>query len=374
MPLNSKAISVWPFDELTPGATALDVHGGIDIAEVNGGNPSSDVVGLLGRARRVIRGGTSDQHFPRADTGVGDIFRIVNYPLGFAASAWVNQQTTFATTKKTILGKQTTGSTEWVLRIDTATNRAEAVVANDVPTAFTAQSTSTIPTGGGALHHIVLNYDAITQVVEIWFDGVLEDTATVTGTLGGSTAPFTISGEPGIGLFHDGDIDQCAVFGQKLTPTEIANLYNSGLGLAYPFVEDVIIPGGGIFLRPRLGYAYGPPELDSIRSPIASDITPVADTILLENIDQSKPYCFAGLKFFNDSLGLTVASPSSGSADITIETINSSPRFEAPASNTITAATPTTVSWNAHTNRVLATPSSIVGATHYQLVVSCSLT
>ncbi len=106
---------------------------------------------------------------------------------------------------------------------------------------------------------------------------------------------------------------------------------------------------------------------------IEGDITPVGDTITVSAPDATQPHCFAGCQFFSDEIG-TPAVPSAGTVAITIETINTEPIFEAVPANVINADAPLTISWAANTKRVRATPTGIVGATHYRLVVTANQT
>ena len=107
---------------------------------------------------------------------------------------------------------------------------------------------------------------------------------------------------------------------------------------------------------------------------IESIIVPIGDTIILDKIDAVKPHCFAGVQFFADAQGETQAVPGAGTVTVDVETINSTPIFEAVPSNVIQAATIATISWAANTQRVRAVPLGITVATHYRLVVTCNET
>jgi len=104
---------------------------------------------------------------------------------------------------------------------------------------------------------------------------------------------------------------------------------------------------------------------------LESDIELVATTITLAAPDAKQTHCFAGVSFYSDASGTPVV-PSSGTVDITIETVNNEDTFEAVPAGTIQAATPLTVSWAANTKRVRATPNAVAGATHYRLRVTCN--
>ena len=106
-----------------------------------------------------------------------------------------------------------------------------------------------------------------------------------------------------------------------------------------------------------------------------SDIVPVTETISLDGIDCSKPHCFAGVQFFASDDDTIPAIPTSGTVTIQIETLNTSPILESIPDNVIDIPLGLdTKSWAANTSRVVATPASIVGASHYRLAVSCNET
>lgn len=88
-----------------------------------------------------------------------------------------------------------------------------------------ALSTSTA--NDGNWHHIVGTYNGST--LRIYFDGVLESTAT--GTLN------TIIANLDFNRYQMSDsIDEVGFWFRVLTLSEITELYNSGAGLTYPFV------------------------------------------------------------------------------------------------------------------------------------------
>ncbi|MEE9367032.1 MAG: hypothetical protein V3W44_10120 [Dehalococcoidales bacterium] len=107
---------------------------------------------------------------------------------------------------------------------------------------------------------------------------------------------------------------------------------------------------------------------------IKSDIVTVGTTIDLDQIDTTKPHCFAGLQFFADSEGAVEATPGAGTVVITVQLINAVPVFEAITNGIIDVTNYGTVSWAGNTVRVLATPSGLTVATHYRLIVTCNET
>lgn len=103
-----------------------------------------------------------------------------------------------------------------------------------------------------------------------------------------------------------------------------------------------------------------------------SAVVAVDITIILGDLDTVRPHCFAGVQFFSDPEGLVPVVPSTGSLLLEVQTVNSTPVFEAVPSNIIDASAPSTLSWAANTKAVRITPSGVVGAVYYKLVVTCN--
>lgn len=89
-----------------------------------------------------------------------------------------------------------------------------------------------------AFHHICLVWDSTNEYYNFWFDGVKQDAPTDAGTP--LTTPITMSAENLYiarrdAQYFGGDIDELGFWSRSITDEEVAELYNSGAGLAYPF-------------------------------------------------------------------------------------------------------------------------------------------
>ena len=95
----------------------------------------------------------------------------------------------------------------------------------------------------GIWYHIVLNVDASGDTVDFWVNGtkVLTDSCNP-----GSVTPTVtrLGARPGApsDQYPDGIMDEVGVWDRFLTNAEIAELYNSGAGLTYPFIGADEIP------------------------------------------------------------------------------------------------------------------------------------
>ena len=82
-------------------------------------------------------------------------------------------------------------------------------------------------------YHVIGWFDSANNQIGISVNGI-SNTASAPSAFSG-TAPLFIGSRTGAGNFLDGRIDEAFLFRRVLTSTEINNLYNGGVGLAYPF-------------------------------------------------------------------------------------------------------------------------------------------
>lgn len=115
------------------------------------------------------------------------------------------------------------------------------------------------------------------------------------------------------------------------------------------------------------GGRRGPNKIFSL---VESDVTSIGTTIILDDLDLTRPHCFAGVQFFLDAAGLMPAVPTAGSVVVTAQTINSQPVYETVPGGVITASDPTTATWSGNTKAVKAIPSGVDVATHYKLILT----
>ena len=81
-------------------------------------------------------------------------------------------------------------------------------------------------------HHIVVTNDG--SNADIWIDGVKRGTDSTPTPSTYETAVTLKIGGGGTGFYFEGRIDEVGFWNRGLTDGEIASLYNSGAGLAYP--------------------------------------------------------------------------------------------------------------------------------------------
>ncbi len=110
---------------------------------------------------------------------------------------------------------------------------------------------------------------------------------------------------------------------------------------------------------------------------IISTVVAVSETIIVDRIDTVRPHCFAGVQFFADADGETIATPTAGEVQLSVSTVNSGNNgnvFENFTQDSMDLTNLCTRSWAANTTHVRAVPTGITGAAFYKLVVSCNTT
>lgn len=106
-----------------------------------------------------------------------------------------------------------------------------------------------------------------------------------------------------------------------------------------------------------------------------SDVVAVDTALTIDFIDPALPHNFVGFQFFSDAAGTTPVTPSSGTVDIGVGTINSYPEQDSVTAQQVDLADGDfTVSWAANTVNITATPDSVVGASYWKMKVTCNLT
>ena len=125
----------------------------------------------------------------------------------------------------------TDNNREWITRIHT-----------DDHARFFADDTGTTATGtysgagtdicDGTWHHYIARVNG--TIIDHWVDGTFEDDADMGGNLFNGIADITIAKDVS-GDAYAGLIDEIAIWNRTLNSSEISRLYNSSLGLQYPY-------------------------------------------------------------------------------------------------------------------------------------------
>lgn len=165
----------------------------------------------------------------------------VNLTTSLTISCWVKTTQTPAVTNPLLFGFYTTGNVVVGLFLRNTNALARLLVEDSAATLAGINSGAAI--NDGNWHFLVGTLTSgAPSTIELWIDGVSQGTTTATfgGNFNGPTARM---GQQATGLiFYSGAVDECAQWSRAITSTEIAQLYNSGSGLQYPFTSNTANP------------------------------------------------------------------------------------------------------------------------------------
>lgn len=84
----------------------------------------------------------------------------------------------------------------------------------------------------GTWYFVAATFDDATNAIKYYLNGAADGTATNTGVLAATTAPFNIGRRSYVGAeeYFDGVIDEVGVWSRVLTADEILTMYNGGSG------------------------------------------------------------------------------------------------------------------------------------------------
>lgn len=225
--LLSGVISVWELNE-TSGTTAFDAHGSND-----GANNSAVVnqSGILG----------TSYYLNSAYIGIPNTDGVFNLGGNFTVSMWVKIAYP-SIASRALLALGTSLTTKWQYMLYATGAETDDTLSFYVRTASGASSAMYSASNGSIFDsnwiHVVGTYDSSlsTERIKLYLngseeavaDGYAEDIVGIDeelaiGKWGSGTTPLVASTY----------VDQTAIWGRTLSDTEVAQLYNSGNGLAY---------------------------------------------------------------------------------------------------------------------------------------------
>jgi hypothetical protein len=164
----------------------------------------------------------------------------------FSIEAWVKiPATELCTGNKVAVGRyEGSGKASWWLGCDEIENHAAFSLRDNTGTGLRVVGTT--PINDGNWHHLVGVRDASAGENRIYVDGAEE-----TATSASYSASFASTHELNFGYmnanpyyYFPGSIDEIAVYGRALTPTEIQNHYNGGDGQSYCAEPPVVTNPG----------------------------------------------------------------------------------------------------------------------------------
>ncbi len=238
MALIDNLISYYKFDENT-GTTAEDIHSTHD-ATFDGAGTHWDATGIINSAG-LFSGTSGAVVTDHADFDVTGAISI---------SGWTYMTT--VNVNNVIASKRSGFNSTGIPFELTSTGNPDKFFSWRIKGSGDILTDTTIPIQANTWYHVVGTWDGTTQ--KLYINGVEEATRAASITITVNATDVNIGRLPGGGENTTGRLDEIGIWGRGLTGDEVAELYNAGAGLAYPFtsgtaVKDLI--GGGIIPFPR---------------------------------------------------------------------------------------------------------------------------
>lgn len=228
MALVDNLVSYWKLDETS--GTREDIHAANDLTDVN----------TVGAATGKINDGADFEFSNSEYLSISDASQTgLDGMTDFSVSLWFYQESVAATYPQLVSKWSETGNQ----RSYTVANVGGSIYFYHSPDGAGPNLRSV---NGGAVsnatwYHVVGTATTGTNNLKIYVNGTNVSSDTVAGAgIYNGTAAFQIGHADGpfagsSNQYFDGIIDEVGVWSRVLTGAEVAELYNSGNGLAYPF-------------------------------------------------------------------------------------------------------------------------------------------
>ena len=216
-------VAYWPLDETS--GPRLDMAGdGHDLTDNNSVGYDEGVVGnaasLYGPSNQYLSIASS----PALSFGDSD---------GLSVSLWVN----FAPldTYKILISKWGATIPEMEFNLQVYAPAYDYIVDWQVSDGVSYYGAQTIDVIGDGWWHIVGTFDAASGEVQVWLNGVGSPVTSGASLASAAATPIVLGAYSTFAAPSTQLMDETALFNRRLTPAEIAQLYNGGDGLAFPF-------------------------------------------------------------------------------------------------------------------------------------------
>jgi hypothetical protein len=205
-------VSYWKLDETS--GSRIDSHGDYDLTDNN-------TVGSAAGKSSLAASFTLED----AETLSASYVRAAD--AAFSVSFWYKPPTYTVSDKFLLTDPEDAFSV--VVRSSTGRTKV-AINQNDISVQWAAASIPTV----NQWHFLVAWHDPVANTITISIDNVSSSsTASTGGTPLGAGTALSLGGNPGVGGYFTGFIDEVAVWEKVLTSGERTDLYSAGAGLFY---------------------------------------------------------------------------------------------------------------------------------------------
>jgi hypothetical protein len=211
-------VSYYKLDEVT-GTNVWDIHGVNNATADNAGVFTSSIVGRINTGADF----TNDYVATVATTPFAGL-------TAFSVSFWANIDWASSAQWGVMVSSSEDDTNDWLIRKSSNDAGLTGLISTDG-----SAGSLTSPTGkGNGLYHIVMTWNG--TGASLYVNNTVDATdADVTGTMTSTSKVFTIGSGEGTnsGRYMENMMDEIGIWNKSLTPAEVSELYNSGLGLAY---------------------------------------------------------------------------------------------------------------------------------------------
>ena len=231
MALIDNLVSYWKTDEAS--GDRLDAHGPNDLTDVN----------TVGSATGIINSGADFEKDNSERLSIADASQTGLEPSAFSVSLWVkfesqgNFRQGLLVKSYNIAGDSPYYSYGIFLAGDDEGSKLFFILADGGSVG--AQLSSTTDPTTGTWYHVVATYNGTTK--RLYINGSEEANASASAP-NFSTGVFSLGAEAVYGFYADAIIDEVGFWSRAITADEVAELYNSGSALAYPFSTGPSLP------------------------------------------------------------------------------------------------------------------------------------
>ena len=214
MALSDNLISWWELNETS--GTRVDAHGSYDLTD---NNTVGNGTGKQGNCADFI---ATNSEYLSSGTGFGTA--LGSSVTTFSMSFWFNADITSG--NDGILSIGNFSNTQGEFNVHLSSNNLTTLFDNGASTSSFGHSDTT------NWHHYAVSYNGSSYT--IWLDNVKKHTAvSFSNTLNFSGLKMILGGYYNTPYTYDGLLDEVGVWDKALSDAEVAELYNSGSGLAY---------------------------------------------------------------------------------------------------------------------------------------------
>jgi hypothetical protein len=225
MALTDSLISYWKLDETS--GNAIDAHGSNTLTAVASPGTAAGKI----ETARTFNG--SSQYFSVASNASVQVGNEDFYVAG-----WVYLNSVTAV-NRVVVGKYNTNTgahRQWLLFFRGPTQRFALIGSPNGSTNSLVLNSSVTPSAS-TWYFVEAWHDAANDVAGIAVNGTVDTIGYASGIYSGPSSLF-VGCHSGASDFLDGRIDELGFWKRVLSPTERAELYNSGAGLAYPWLPN----------------------------------------------------------------------------------------------------------------------------------------